>query len=414
MARLGIAAAGFLATAVAYGPARMGYGLFLPRFREDFGMSASAAGAVASAAFAAFLLALPVAGFLAARAGPRPPVLAGAAAACLGMGTVAVTDAFSVFVAGVILAAASAGLAWAPFNEAVERRVPEPGRPTALSIISTGTTVGVAAAGLLAGAVALTGLGWRTAWGVFAAAAAVMGAANLLALRDLPGPGGVRPISGRPPALDLGAFGRPEARRPFLAALSFGATSAVYISLAGDRVAQAGGLSAVPASLSGAMLFTAYGAGGLLGLAAGWMEARLGLAALLRAVFAGSAASLALIALAPTSAAAIVASAAMQGASVMVIAAVLAFWSLRVFPDLPAPGFTAVVMALAAGSVGGPWAAGLAIDALGPPRRLPGRGRRVARHRAAVRAAPVRSPPRRRRSADRVVIVSSTLPRSVT
>ena len=30
---------GFLATAVAFGPARMGFGLFLPNFREEFALT---------------------------------------------------------------------------------------------------------------------------------------------------------------------------------------------------------------------------------------------------------------------------------------------------------------------------------------------------------------------------------------
>ena len=44
--RLGLA--GFAATAVAYGPARVGYGLFVPDFREAFGLSTGAAGLVGS------------------------------------------------------------------------------------------------------------------------------------------------------------------------------------------------------------------------------------------------------------------------------------------------------------------------------------------------------------------------------
>jgi hypothetical protein len=52
-----LTAAGFVATAVAFGPARMGFGLFLPGFREEFALSTSAAGMIASGGFLAFLAA---------------------------------------------------------------------------------------------------------------------------------------------------------------------------------------------------------------------------------------------------------------------------------------------------------------------------------------------------------------------
>ena len=356
-----MAMAGFLATAVTYGPARMGYGLFLPEFRAAFDLGAAAAGAIASAAFGAFLLALPMASLLTARAGPRAPVLAGAAAACGGMALVAASWGLAPLVAGVILAAASAGLAWAPYNDAVERAVPAPSRPGTLSVISTGTTVGIALAALMALAVAALGLDWRWAWGAFALAGALMGAANLVALRGLPGAGGLWPLAGPRPSFPWRRLARREAAPLFLSALSFGTVSAVYLSFAGEAAASALGLPRIGAPI----VFLAYGVGGLVGLAAGRIEGRVGLAPLLRVVFAALAASCALMALVPGAWAGVVASAALQGGCTMTFAAVLAFWTLRVFPDLPAPSFTAVLVALASGSVLGPALAGLAIDAFG-------------------------------------------------
>ena len=352
-----IALGGALATAVAYGPARMGYGLFLPEFRAAFGLGAAAAGAVASAAFAAFLLALPASVALSARAGPRAPVLVGLGLALAGLALVAASTAVAPFVAGIVIAAASAGLCWTPFNDAVARSLPEARRPTALSIVSTGTTGGVALAGLTALAAALWGLHWRWAWGAFAGAAALAGLFNLVALRGLEPPA----ARASPP---LRGLLRREAAPLYLSAASFGAASAVYLSFAGDRIAEAGGLSGASPSISGPVVFVAYGLGGLSGLAAGWLEARLGLAPLLRAIFVAMAASLALIALAPGSWAGVLASALTQGACVMTFSAVASFWALRLHPGLPVAGFTAAVMALALGAVAGPAAAGTAIDAL--------------------------------------------------
>ena len=61
----------------------------------------------------------------------------------------------------------------------------------------------------------------------------------------------------------------------------------------------------------------------------------------------------------------LVASAGLQGVHVMMTSAVLAFWSERLFPRFPALGFTAVLLATAAGSVVGPALAGVLSDAAG-------------------------------------------------
>ena len=49
----------------------------------------------------------------------------------------------------------------------------------------------------------------------------------------------------------------------------------------------------------------------------------------------------------------------------MMTSAVLAFWSERLFPSLPSLGFTATVLALAAGNVIGPALAGVVLDGIG-------------------------------------------------
>lgn len=86
-------AAGFVATAVAFGPARMGFGLFLPAFREEFALSTSTAGLIASGGFLAFLLALPASAWLGSHQGQRMPVIAGAFAAAAGFAAVAAAGA---------------------------------------------------------------------------------------------------------------------------------------------------------------------------------------------------------------------------------------------------------------------------------------------------------------------------------
>ncbi|MGF1551117.1 MAG: MFS transporter [Paracoccaceae bacterium] len=351
-----LASAGFVATAVAFGPARMGFGLFLPAFNEDFALSTSLSGLIASGGFLAFLLALPLAAWLGLRIGQRLPVYLGALSAALGFAVVAGAESVGALATGVALAGASAGFCWAPFNDAAERVVPERTRPAALSAVSTGTTLGVAAAGALARATTVAGFDWRTAWSAFAAAGLVAAVAALL---GVPG--------GRAPAAGGGGPGflRRRALPLYAAALLFGATNAIYLAFAADRVVDAGGLPGLPDDAAAAVIFLGYGACGVVGLATGWIEARIGLAALLSAIFAAFAASLALVALTPSSWAGLVASAGLHGAAVMTISAVLSFWSLRLFPGRGSLGFTAALVAAASGSVLGPALAGPLVSAAG-------------------------------------------------
>ena len=352
-------AAGFLATAVAYGPARMAYGLFLPDFRDAFDLSTGAAGFVASAAFGSFLAALPLGAGLLNLFGPRAPVMVGGAAATLGLGLAAAAPNMATLASGVVLAAASAGFCWTPYNNAAERIAPRDKRARTLSIISTGTTVGVAAAGGLALAVALSGFGWRVAWWIFAGGALLMTLANIPALAPVAGDPGARPGAGA----GVRSLKRAETRPLAIAAISFGITSALYLSFAVDRATSAGALAFGPLDSAAPLLFVAFGIAGLVGLATGEIENRIGLPALVWALFAASALSFALLALRPGEGWAVLLSAALQGAVIMMISAVFSFWSARLFPQIPSVSFTAVLVLVAIGSVIGPALGGWAADA---------------------------------------------------
>ena len=82
--------------------------------------------------------------------GPGLPVPSGLAAATTGMATVALAPSTPLHAVGVFVAASSAGLAWTPFNNTIHRKVRDRNRPTALSVVSTRTAVGIAQAGLAA------------------------------------------------------------------------------------------------------------------------------------------------------------------------------------------------------------------------------------------------------------------------
>jgi predicted MFS family arabinose efflux permease len=336
--------AGFLATAVAFGPARNGYGLFLPHFREEFALSTVVLGLVASGLYAGYLLALSAVGFLASRVGPRPPVLVGLVSAALGMALVAVAEDAWVLAGGVVLAGTSAGWSWAPYNDAAEHGVPEQSRNRVLSVVSTGTTFGILVAGLAALA---AGASWRGAWFAFAALAVAALVPNALILPGASG-GGEGGPSRRP---GWGRLLHAEAKPLFVVALVFGVVSAFYFSFAVDLVARSGGL---PRGSAGPVLYSLMGAAGFVGLLTGDAVSRYGLGRVLAGTLASLGVAASLLAVAPSSVPAVVVSAAFFGAGVMLMSALLSLWSSAVFTDGPTAGFSAVLFVFGVGLTIGP------------------------------------------------------------
>ena len=376
-----LTAAGFVATAVAFGPARMGFGLFLPAFREEFSLSTSTAGMIASGGFLAFLLALLASAWIGVRYGERVSVMTGALAATAGFAAVAAGTP-ALLALGIALAGASAGLCWAPFNDAAERVVPEDRRASALSVVSTGTSFGVVVAAGLALAVTEGALDWRGAWIGFALSALVLAAVVRAGLPTGPGPKMTRravsdivqaylptQLSAEPTQRTVAAQANLTQRAAiplYGTALCFGMTNAIFLSFAADRVVAAGGLPGLPDAAASVAIFLAYGICGVLGLATGRIEARVGLAPLFCGIFAAGALSLVLIALAPTSWAAVLVASGVHGVAIMMVSAVFSFWSLRLFPGRGTLGFTATLLCVATGSVLGPALAGLLATAEGP------------------------------------------------
>lgn len=188
-----LALSGLSAIAVAYGFARYGYGLFVPAFREEFGLSTEAVGYISSGAYAAYLFAMVLTGFLVGRTGPRLPVVIGAMAAGAGMLLISFSWGVLPLAVGAALAGMSPGFCWAPFSDAVAMLVEKEHRNRVLSVVSTGTTFGLIVAGPVVILVSRIGgdSGWRYALALFAVAAFGSALWNLRLLPNKPyrGPG---------------------------------------------------------------------------------------------------------------------------------------------------------------------------------------------------------------------------------
>lgn len=350
---------GFVSTAISYGPGRMGFGLFVPDLKAALNLSASIVGFVSSFGFFGYFLALLVAQAMLIRLGPKAPVVTGLSSAAFGMATVAAATNIPLLAIGVFFASASAGFAWTPFNDAVNRKVQNAVRPTALSLISTGTSVGIILAAIAAFAAQFAGLSWRASWTFFAVGAAIAALANWIGLRT------VEPSASKVSADDRHALFHRLALPLYAVAFTLGTVSAIYIAFAADHIRQSARLPGLPADGSPAALFFIYGVFGLAGLITGHIRERIGLACLLRALMATCAMSLTLLTLWPNIWIALILSAGAQGMAVMMTSAVLAFWSDRLFPTLPSLAFTVALLAYAAGSILGPAIAGIASDAFG-------------------------------------------------
>ncbi len=347
--RLGLA--GFAATAIAYGPARVGYGLFVPDFREDFGLSTGAAGLIGSGLQAGYLLALLVTALLVARLGPRILVAVGGASAVLGMLLVALSPVAVVLALGVVLAGMSAGFSWSPYNDLAEESVPERSRARVLSAVSTGTTLGIAASGLVALAAVTGGLPWRAAWLAFVAGAVVSAVLNAWLL-----PGGASRARDAAPERQPGVgwfFGGGSVPL-FVVASSFGTVNAFYWSFNADIISSAG----VSLPNAGPVLYAVLGVAGFAGLLTGDLAERLGLARTLRTTLLCLGVGAGLLGAAPGSLAVVGASAVLYGAGVMLMSALLSVWSSAVFRERPSAGFTATLLFFGLGGVVGPVALG--------------------------------------------------------
>ncbi len=342
-----LAPAGLLSIAVAFGFARYGYGLFVPEFREDFGLSTEALGFIAAGAYASYLAALLATGALVARVGPRPLVVIGGLSAAGGMLMIALAQNTILLVIGVILAATSPGWAWAPFSDAVARMISPDIQSRTLSIITTGTTFGI----LVAGPAALVAGGaWRGAWIAFAVVAIAVTVWDAFLLPSGPHQKDDEDDAAEQPELKPRWFIGSSSTRLFAVAASFGFGGTVYWTYAVDLISDAGGF----AESAGPIFWAVVGAAGIAGVATGDVMYRLGLRRSLVGILLALGIATLVLGAAPMSLLALGMSSVLFGASFMAMSSLLVTWNSIVFPNQPGTGFSATQTFLALGTISGP------------------------------------------------------------
>jgi predicted MFS family arabinose efflux permease len=337
-----LASAGIGVIGASYGMARYGFGLLAPEISATFGLGHRAIGLLAAASYVAYVATSVTAGALTVRVGPRAVVGAGGVFAVTGMVIAGTAHSPGVLFAGLLVAGASAGLAFPPFSDVVADALAPDRRGRVLSAISSGTGWGVALAAPIA---LLAGSGWRTAWLLFAVAAA---AATAWALAVLPG----RATPARREdvvRLSRSWFVCPRSAPLLAEGLIVGLASSVYWTFAVEHLQRPGGLS-IPQSQ---IVLAAVGVASVGGSAGADVIGRLGArpAHVLAAVAEGAA--LLLVGLAPGTLATGLASAVLFGAAYNTIIAAQVLRAARVFSSRPSAGLAALMVMNALGLLAG-------------------------------------------------------------
>lgn len=343
-----IVPAGVAAIAVTYGLARYGYGLFVPEIRATFGLSTELLGIIATGSYVLYLGATALVSCIAARTGPRTPVVLGCLCASAGMLLVGISTGPAMLAAGVLIAGAGGGLAYPPFSDAVTQLLPAQHQAGSLAAINSGTSYGV----LCAGPIALLASGnWRAAWLAFAALALGAAAWNARVL-----PRGCIVVE-RPQLqrIELRWLLQQRSIALLTGAFVVGVGTSVYWTFGVDMVVSEGHLGAG----SGQGFLVLIGVAGVIGGLAATMISRFGARRSTWGTVLALAGASGLIAAAPSSLLLVAISAVLFGGSYFLVTAVFGIWSVEVFASRPSAGFGATFFVLAAGQLIGPALSGV-------------------------------------------------------
>ncbi|MFS0884399.1 MFS transporter [Aeromicrobium sp. 179-A 4D2 NHS] len=335
---LSLSLASLCLIAACYGLARFAYGLFVPAFRDAFGVGSTATGVVAAGGYVVYCMAVLAASMLTPRLGGRVVAVAAGVLATAGTLTIAVAPNAAVLVVGVLLGGASTGLVSPALAHAVTHAVEESRQGRTQTVVNAGTGVGVAVAGPVA---LLTHEHWRAAWLVFAVLAA---AATAWAACVVP----ADRSTGRRPLLPRPLF-PPGSRRLTVAAALAGAASAAVWTFGRDLMTSVGDLG----ERASIVAWVALGALGVAGALAGDAAARLGSRSAWSATALLLGGATAALALAPGDVVVATASAGVFGAAYIALSGLLLLWGAHVHAETPAAGVGWAFLVLALGQAAG-------------------------------------------------------------
>ncbi|BCB03954.1 MFS transporter [Bacillus sp. KH172YL63] len=332
---------GLLALSIVFGWFRYGFGLLLPKFKEDFNLSASVLGIISSLTFLSFLVGALIVIILVSRKGSRPVILAGIFAVSTGLLMAAITHNSMIFAIGCTIAGLSPGLTWSSFSNSVKQHVKERIQNRSLSIISTGSTVGLV---MISSYYLLTDGEWRLIWatgGIIGFVILVWGYRAIPVLKD-------KQTSGDRKQINVRAFMTNQSKPLFLASLLFGISEATYWTYSADFVQEN-----FTISHANAIFFLVAGVGGIAGLWAGDFINKFGYKVSFVFTVLLYSGSIALLFIAEDWLLVCI-SGLLFGCSFMIYAAYLAIWSSKVFPSMPAQGFSFSIVLLNIGAIIGP------------------------------------------------------------
>ncbi len=334
-----------------YGLVRLAFGLFLPDVQRDLDLDATSAGWVSAAASACYCVGAS-AGFVLARSHARSLVLSAAVTAAAGALGMAASSGAVVFSFAAVVGSASAGLASPALVRLVEERLSGPGRARAQAFVNAGTGPGLVVAGVLA---LLLLPDWRTAWAVSGVAAALVGAAVLVAAgrRDELGAGPGRSTPGR-------RWSRAHARL-LVVALLYGAGTASVWTFGRSTLVDAGA-----STETSVLLWVAVGVGGAAVTVTSRWTAGLRARTLWLVTALVTAAAVAVEGVVPSSGAVSLAAGVVFGWGYTAATGALIAWTTEIAPEHAAAGTSVLFVVLVLGQAAGAAGLGTVLDAAGP------------------------------------------------
>jgi predicted MFS family arabinose efflux permease len=368
-----LVASGLLVIAVTYGLTRYGFGLYLPQFRADLGLSSGVAGGIAASSYLAYCVAAVVGLRLVDRGRARRALWVAGLSAAVGSLVVAAAWTAPVLAIGALVAGSGAGAASPALVAAVAGTVSPATEPRSQAVVNSGTGAGVVVGGLV---VLAWPAEWRGAWLGFAAGALLLTWwADRSTRWSTPGTGRDRPRSG---------IGPRRLARALAAALLAGAGGAGVWTFGRD-VMTASGLSAQVTAL----LWCLFGGAALLGGLSGSLVRAAGLPVAWTVSVGVTAAGTLLLAWRPGTVVVAAAGLVLFGSGFVAVSGVLIAWGSRLTPEAGAQATALLFVALTVGQAAGAVLLGVLTDAAGTSTAFLTAAGLVS---AAAVAAPRRSP----------------------